>query len=277
MKVIFLEDIPGTADAGEVKNVKNGFARNYLLPRELAVPATHDQLQRLGTIQRAAEKKRLQTSKEMATVAEALEGTIVTIEARLGPTGRLYGAVTSRHVAEALTKQTERELDHRHVLLPEAIHAPGNYPVTVRLYRDVTAQVTVSVVAEGYVPEDAPVAEMEEIIAEAEAPVETEAPDLGEEAGEAGEPPGTEAPTAQAEELSTQPEAPAEAEAPDLGEEAGEAEKPPETEAPTAQAEELSTEPEAPAEAEAPDLGEEAGEAKEPSDDEQPSSKSAQE
>ena len=232
MKVIFLEDIPGTADAGEVKEVKNGFARNYLLPRELAVPATPDQLQRLGSIQRSAEKKRLQTSKEMGTVAEALEGTIVTIEARLGPTGRLYGAVTSRHVAEALTKQTERQLDHRHVLLPEAIHAPGDYPVTVRLYRDVTAQVTVSVVAEGYVPEDAPVAEMEEIIAEAETPMETEAPDLGEEAGEAGEPPETEAPAAQAEELTGEAEAPAEpeVEAPD-----SEAEEPSDDEKPSTQ------------------------------------------
>ena len=153
MKVIFLEDVPGTADAGEVKEVKNGFARNYLLPQGLAAPATHDQLQRLRSIQQLAGEKRLEQTEDMAVVAKALEGTTVTIEGRVGPTGRLYGAVTSRHIAEELAKLTDRPLTHTNIHLGDAIHEPGDYPVTVHLYREVNAQVTVSVVPEGYLQE----------------------------------------------------------------------------------------------------------------------------
>ena len=155
MKVIFLEDVPGTADAGDVKDVKRGFARNYLLPRSLAAPATADHLQRMRSIQRAAEEKRLKQSNDMRVVANALEGMTLTIEARVGPTGRLYGAVTPRLIAEELSKITERPLETKSIHLAEPIHAPGDHPATVRLYREVTAQVTVSVVPEGYVEEQA--------------------------------------------------------------------------------------------------------------------------
>ena len=149
MKVIFIQDVPGTADAGEVRVVKNGFARNYLLPRGLAAPATTDQLQRLHTIQKAAEETRLKQTKDMSVVAEAMEGMVVTVEGRVGPTGRLYGAITSRHVAQELSKLTDRPADHRSIHLGDTLHAPGDYPVTVHLYRDVNAHIIVSVVPEG--------------------------------------------------------------------------------------------------------------------------------
>jgi large subunit ribosomal protein L9 len=155
MKVIFLEDVVGTADAGEVKEVKNGFARNFLLPRGLAAPATADQLQRINAIEKAAHGKRLKFSEEWGTVAEAMEGTGVSVEVRVGPSGRLFGSVTSRHIAEKLTEATGRQIDHRQVLLGEAIHEPGDYPVAIRLYRDVHANVIVSVIPEGYSPEEA--------------------------------------------------------------------------------------------------------------------------
>ena len=174
MKVIFLEDVAGTADAGEIKNVKNGFARNYLLPRKLAAPATADQLQRVNTIEKAAKDKRLKYSQEWKKVADEMNGVNVPITVRVGPTGRLFGAVTGRHIAEKLAEITGRDVDHRQVLLGEALHEPGDYPVTIRLYRDVEADVTVSVFPEGYVaPEDAPVAEAE--VSETEA-----APDQAE-------------------------------------------------------------------------------------------------
>ena len=155
MRVIFLEDVPGTADAGEVREVKNGFARNYLMPRKLAAPATPGQLQRINTIQKDAEQKRLKLSDDAKVVAEALDGQEITIEARVGPTGRLFGAVTSRHIADELNKLTDGSLDHRNVLLGAAIHDPGDYDVPVRLYREVTSQVKVHVVSEGYVEQQA--------------------------------------------------------------------------------------------------------------------------
>ena len=162
MKVIFLEDIAGTADAGDIKEVKNGFARNYLVPKGLAAPATRDQLQRIRSIEKAAHEKRLKYSEEWGEVAAAMEGMTVPIEVRVGPSGRLFGSVTGRLVAERLTEATGREIDHRQVLLGAAIHEPGEYPVAIRLYRDVHATVTLSVVPEGYSPdEEAALAELD--------------------------------------------------------------------------------------------------------------------
>ncbi len=155
MKVIFLEDVAGTADAGEIKEVKNGFARNFLLPKQLAAPATQDQLQRLKAIEKAAQTNRMKFSEEWTAVANAMNGINVTVEVRVGPSGRLFGAVTGRHIAEKLTEATGREIDHRQVLLGEAIHEPGDYPISIRLYREVHADVIVSVMPEGYTPEEA--------------------------------------------------------------------------------------------------------------------------
>ena len=155
MRVIFLKDVPETADAGEVKEVKNGYARNYLLPRGLAAPATPDQLQRVRAIEKAAHETRLKFSEEWEVVAEAIAGTTVEVEVRVGPSGRLFGSVTGRAIAEKLTEATGRQIDHRQVLLGAAIHEPGDYPVNIRLYRDVQAEVTVSVIAEGLSPEEA--------------------------------------------------------------------------------------------------------------------------
>jgi len=151
MKVIFLEDVVGTADAGEVKEVKNGFARNFLLPQGLAAPATKDQIQREQAIKAAAVEKRLKFSQEWKVVADAVNGTQVSLEVRVGPTGRLFGSVTSRAIAEKLSEETGRDIDHRHVLLGASIHEPGDYDVTIRLYRDVTAEIKVKVIPEGYV------------------------------------------------------------------------------------------------------------------------------
>ena len=192
MKVIFLEDVAGTADAGEIKEVKNGFARNHLLPKHLAAPATPDQLQRIKAIEKAAQANRLKFSQEWASVAEAMNGISVTVEVRVGPNGRLFGAVTGRHIADKLTEATGREIDHRQVLLGEAIHEPGDYPVPVRLYREVHADITVSVVPEGYTPEEAAAlaaVAAEELAAfeagEAEANADAPAPEEAEETPEA--------------------------------------------------------------------------------------------
>ena len=170
MKVIFLQDVPGAADAGEVKEVKNGYARNYLLPRGLAAPATPDAMQRVNAIEKNAQVKRVRESGDWRTVADAIEGMNVVVEARIGPNGRLFGSITGRHVAQRLTETVGRPIDHRQVLMGEAIHDPGDHPVALRLYRDVHASVTVQVVPEGYLQEAA------QRNAEAETETEQEAP-----------------------------------------------------------------------------------------------------
>ena len=178
MRVIFLEDVAGAADAGEVKEVKNGYARNYLLPKGLAAPATPAQLQRARAIEAAAKQKRLKYSEEWSEVAALINGTEVPVEVRVGPTGRLFGSVTGRNIADRLSESTGRTIDHRQVLLGSAIHEPGDYQVTVRLYREVSAQVNVSVVPEGYEAAAAQEAdEPDEEIAEDDEPAADAEPD----------------------------------------------------------------------------------------------------
>ena len=184
MKVVFLEDVEGTALVGEVKDVKNGFARNYLLPRGLAAPAVEPYLARAEAKAKKEAKRQEALDKEAQTLAEKIEGSRITIAARVGEQGKLYGSVTSVHIAEEVAKLLGEEFDHRKVLLPEAIKEVGVQPVRLRLTRNVEAAVEVEVVPEG--EPEAPVGEVSEE-AEAKAEAEAEAA-AAPEAPEAAEP-----------------------------------------------------------------------------------------
>ena len=149
MHVIFLTDVPGSGLAGEVKEVKNGYARNFLIPRKLAVAATHDQLQRIENIRKVAEERRLKEEQDLRVLAEHLAQLSVSLTAKVGPTGRFYGAVTSAHLAEELSRLTEREFDRRIIHLEESIREPGEYQAEVRFSHGITATVQVVVEGEG--------------------------------------------------------------------------------------------------------------------------------
>ena len=158
MKVVFLESIEGTALVGEVKEVKNGFARNYLLPRGLAAPAIEPYLTRAEAGAKREAKKQETLDQDASSVAEKIEGSRITMVAKVGEQGKLYGSITSVHIAEEVTKLLGGdEFDHRKVLLPEAIKEVGVQPVRLRLTRNVEAAIEVEVIAEGVDEEDAPV------------------------------------------------------------------------------------------------------------------------
>ncbi len=168
MKVVFLEDVEGTARVGDVKNVADGFARNYLLPRQLAAPATEHYIN-IGRAKADKEARRQAKVDEEARVKllPKIEGRALTIEARVGEQGKLFGSVTSRDITEMLQKDTGIDLDHRQVELREAIKDLGQHKVTIRLSRNVQTEVTVDVKALGGV-EPAPAEVVtEEAIAEA--------------------------------------------------------------------------------------------------------------
>ena len=190
MKVVFLEDVEGTAQVGEVKEVKNGFARNYLLPRGLAAPAVEPYLSRAqARVVRVAKQQEV-LDHDAAALAGRLEGARIAISARVGEQGKLYGSVTAVHIAAEVAKLIgQEEFDHRKVLLPEAIKEVGVQPVRLRLTRNVEATIEVEVLAEGEEPEAAEQPE-------AESAEEAEA-DAGEAAAEAEE---------QAEEVAEEPE-----------------------------------------------------------------------
>jgi large subunit ribosomal protein L9 len=153
MKVVFLEDVEGTAQVGDVKVVKNGFARNYLLPKGLAGPAVEPYLQRARARAAKEVKRQEALDQDASGVAEKLEGSRITIVAKVGEQGKLYGSVTSVHIADEVAKLIGgEEFDHRKVLLPEAIKEVGIQPVRLRLTRNVEAAIEVEVLGEGEEP-----------------------------------------------------------------------------------------------------------------------------
>jgi large subunit ribosomal protein L9 len=170
MKVVFFEDVEGTAQVGDVKDVKNGFARNFLLPRGAAGAATKDNLQRANSLAQKEARRQEKIDGEARGVSTKLDGYTVTLEARVGETGRLFGSITNRDIAEALTAKAGIEVDPHTVLLPEPIRDIGPRPVTIKFTRNVTAEVTVDVV-----PDEASKPVVEKLMAERAAEAEAEA------------------------------------------------------------------------------------------------------
>ncbi|HEX5478175.1 MAG TPA: 50S ribosomal protein L9 [Dehalococcoidia bacterium] len=148
MKVVFLEDVPGTAKIGEIKDVKPGFARNYLLPRRIAMAATPAVVKSAEA--RAVREARLQEARdnEARTVADKVSAATMTISARAGSSGKLFGSVGTADIAAKLAEITGQEVDRHNVLLAEPVKDLGDYEVTVRLTRNVNATAHVTVIGE---------------------------------------------------------------------------------------------------------------------------------
>ena len=174
MRVVFLEDVEGVAQGGEVKEVKNGFARNYLIPKSLAVPATHNALQQIQSIAQKADDDRTRTLTDLRALGDIVEGTLINIEMRSGVNNRLYGSVTNAVLADELSKITDREIDRRTVILAEPIRELGLFEVTLRLHQDVEVPISVLVYPIGADPEAALAAARGEDVAEQESTDESD-------------------------------------------------------------------------------------------------------
>jgi large subunit ribosomal protein L9 len=150
MKIVFLEEVEGSGHIGEVKNVANGFARNYLLPRGLAAPPT-DHYLGIAKIKAEKDLKRQEKLDEEARerLLPKVEGRDLTMEVRVGQQGKLFGSVTARDVAELLQAETGLELEHRQVQLAQPIRDIGNYDVTVRLTRNIHVPLRLHVIPIG--------------------------------------------------------------------------------------------------------------------------------
>jgi large subunit ribosomal protein L9 len=146
MHVIFLQDVPNKAHAGEIKRVADGYARNYLLPKGLAEVATPEILKRVHKIKATGDEQRLRETEALEELAQLMDGTNISVSARVTPTGRYYGAITNTHIAEELTRTLGREIDRRIVEVIEPIREPGEYEVPLRLSTDIYA--TIHILAE---------------------------------------------------------------------------------------------------------------------------------
>ena len=145
MKVILLQDVKGTGKKQEIVNVSDGYARNFLFPRKLAVDATPGAAKELEKKQ-AAERAR-ETERRLAAEKKAasLRGKVINMVAKCGAQGRLYGSVTGAEIAEALNAQHGVDVDKRKIDLSEPIRTVGETEVIVKLYPEISAKMTVRV------------------------------------------------------------------------------------------------------------------------------------
>ncbi|MFL2648575.1 MAG: 50S ribosomal protein L9 [SAR202 cluster bacterium] len=146
MDILFLKDLLPTARAGDVKNVKPGFARNYLIPQGVAVLATEEALQRATKLRAEAEERKVQETKDWKVVADSLEDTELDIEVRTGPTGRLYGSITPAIIADSLAEKLGKEMNKRFFNILEPIRVLGKYKIFVKFVEEVNFNLTLNVV-----------------------------------------------------------------------------------------------------------------------------------
>ncbi|OIQ10317.1 50S ribosomal protein L9 [Neomoorella thermoacetica] len=149
MKVILTADVAKLGNRGTLVEVSEGYARNYLLPRGLAVEATAGRLKELDLEKKRREKKENQELENARRQAARLDGAVVKIATRAGETGKLFGSVTNKEIAEAIKNTFQISLDRRKIDLKEPIKALGSYEVTLKLHPTVQAHLRVQVVAEG--------------------------------------------------------------------------------------------------------------------------------
>ncbi|MGH2405093.1 MAG: 50S ribosomal protein L9 [bacterium] len=145
MKVILLKDVAGTGKAGTVSEVKEGHARNYLIPRGLAIEASAGALRDLEHRKRAVEHRVEREHEEVTSQAQGLEGLVLEIRGKAGKGGRLFGSVTSQQIAEAL-RGRGFAITRKQIELDKPIHVEGFYKVPIRLRAGVVIQVEVNVI-----------------------------------------------------------------------------------------------------------------------------------
>lgn len=145
MEVLLLKDVEPLGLAGEVKKVSDGYARNYLFPKALAVEATPGAIRQAKQRQKSVARRQAKELSEAQALAQTLDGVTVSFQARAGETDRLYGSITTANIAEALGEKVGRDVDKRKIDLEEPLKELGTHAVTVRLAPGAEAKVTVVV------------------------------------------------------------------------------------------------------------------------------------
>ena len=145
MKVILLQDVKSLGKKGEIVNVNDGYARNFILPKKLGVEATSKNLNDLKLQKANAEKVAAEQLAAAKELAEKIEKLTVTLKMKAGEGGKAFGSVSSKEIGKAIEDQIGLEIDKKKLVLPEPIKTFGNHEVPVKLHKDVTAKLTVKV------------------------------------------------------------------------------------------------------------------------------------
>ena len=146
MKVILLQDVRGKGKKGQMLEVSDGYARNYMLPRKIAVEATPDAINTMKMNDKATQDRIAREKAEAMEGSRKLRGMTLTVTAKGGGAGRLFGSVTNQEIADALAQEAGIKLDKRKIVIADPIKNVGTYTVTCKLGYEITAPLTVKIV-----------------------------------------------------------------------------------------------------------------------------------
>ena len=145
MKVILLQDVKGKGKKGQMLEVSDGYARNFMLPRKLAIEATADAINTMKMNDKAAAEKTAREKAEALDISKKLRAMTLIVKAKGGGAGRLFGSVTNQEIADALKAQSGIILDKRKIVISDPIKAVGTYTVTCKLGYEINAPLTVKI------------------------------------------------------------------------------------------------------------------------------------
>jgi large subunit ribosomal protein L9 len=143
MKVVFLKDVSSKGKTGEIRDVANGYARNFLFPRGLALKATDDAIKRAKDQEEGKTRRRDRKQEELSEQAKQVEGKELRFKAKAGEKGRLHGSITSANVAEKLSEMVNIEIDKKMIILKEPLRQLGEHEVTIGFAREIEAKIKV--------------------------------------------------------------------------------------------------------------------------------------
>ena len=145
MKVVLLQDVKGAGKKDEIVNVSDGYARNYLFPKKLAKEASAGAINEVESKQKAREHHKAEEKKAAEELAAKLEGKGVTVHAKAGSKGKLFGSVTSKEVSEAIKSTLGQDVPKNKIILPSDIKSYGKYTAKIKIYPEVSATVEITV------------------------------------------------------------------------------------------------------------------------------------
>jgi len=145
MKVILMQDVKGKGKKGQMIEVSDGYARNYMLPRKIAIEATPDAVNTMKMNDKATQERIAREKAEAMEISKTLRELTVVVKAKGGGAGRLFGSVTNQEIADALKEQTGIALDKRKIVMSENIKSVGTYTVTCKLGYEISAPLTIKI------------------------------------------------------------------------------------------------------------------------------------
>ncbi len=148
MKVIFVKDLKGQGKVGEVKNISDGYAKNFVIPKGYAIEATNANLNDFKGKKESEQYKKQQEIKEAEAMKNKLSGITLKMSVKTGSNGKLFGSITSKEISDKLKSDFQIQIDKKKIVLPDGIKTTGKYSIDVKLYPEITGKLSVEVISE---------------------------------------------------------------------------------------------------------------------------------